>query len=207
MDRLFERPAGTGLHGNYRTVIAAKQRLIDVLTRTLTRQLAAFSPCLHGNGAKVCGTELDKEQGRRPTSAPFNQFISRRCPMPITVIQGAAINNRFATPLTQRQRSDAQAAIAQLQYADLFRGAGTLHTSGTMRVDMQGVIAGNPQRSNIQVQINGINGASTVAHADFARNLATTNAQNQVGAANKVISALNQSLDTGRTYAVAGTNP
>lgn len=127
--------------------------------------------------------------------------------MPINVVAGGAINNRYPNALNGTQRSDAQAVIALLDYADLFRGAGLLRKSGTMRVDMQGVIPGTPVRSNIQVQVNGVNGFSTVAHADFSRNLDTTDPANQRGALNKVISALNQSLDHGTSYTVSGTNP
>lgn len=126
--------------------------------------------------------------------------------MPITVVQGNAIPN-LAVNVTQAQKTAAQNVIALLQYDDLFRAAGTLRNVPVMRVDMQGVIPGPPQRSNIQVQINGVNGHSTVAHADFSRVLATANPPNQTGALNRVISALNQSLDSGRSYIVAGTNP
>lgn len=126
--------------------------------------------------------------------------------MPITVVPGNAIPN-LAVNLTQAQKTAAQNVIALLQYDDLFRAAGTLRNVPVMRVDMQGVIPGPPQRSNIQVQINGVNGHSTVAHADFSRTLATANQPNQAGALNRVISALNQSLDSGRSYIVAGTNP
>lgn len=35
----------------------------------------------------------------------------------------------------------------------------------------------------------------------------TNDPANQRGAVNKVVSALNQSLDSGRSYTVTGTNP
>lgn len=125
--------------------------------------------------------------------------------MPISVIQGAAIQNLFAS--NPNQRTAAQTVIAQLQYADLWRGAGTLRNTLLMRVDMQGHIAGPPIRYNIQVQVNGVASNSTVAHADVSSLIASTTPENQQGALNKVISALNQSLDTGRSYVVAGNNP
>ena len=125
--------------------------------------------------------------------------------MPMTVTQGAAIPNHYQP--NANQRTAAHNVIAQLQYADLWRGAGTLHNNGTLRVDMQGTIPGNPIQHNIQVQVNGVNGSSTIAHANVSASIMTKDPANQRGAANKVISALNQSLDTGHSYSVAGTNP
>ncbi len=128
--------------------------------------------------------------------------------MPMVVAPGGPIPNHFANA-NQRQLKAAQEVIAQLQYADIWRGAGTLHESKNelMRLDMQGTIPGNPVRHNIQVQVNGIQGASTVAHADVSASLMTHDAANQRGVANKVISALNQSLDNGQSYTVTGTSP
>lgn len=126
--------------------------------------------------------------------------------MPITVVQGGAFPNPYPH-MNDEQRTAAQDVIAQLDYADLFAGQGTLRQVPLMRVDMQTVIPGPPRRSNIQVQVNGVDGHSTVAHADFDRTLATNNLENQRGALNKVISALNRSLDDGHTWFVAGNNP
>jgi hypothetical protein len=121
------------------------------------------------------------------------------------VTQGQPIPNHLQP--NRNQHASAQEVINQITYADLWRGAGTLHKNPEMRVDMQGIIAGNPVRHNIQVQVNGLKGASTVAHADVSASLMTENADNQRGVANKVISALNQSLDSGHSYAVTGTSP
>lgn len=51
------------------------------------------------------------------------------------------------------QRNDCQAVIAQVTFADLGRGAGTLHTVGVARLDMQGRTAAGD--ANIQVQMGG----------------------------------------------------
>jgi hypothetical protein len=115
------------------------------------------------------------------------------------------VSNHFQP--NQQQRTAAHEVIAQLQYADLWRGAGTLHQNNLVRVDMQGTIAGNPVRPNIQVQVNGIRGNSTIAHADVSARLMTNDPANQRGVASKVISALNQSLDSGHSYTVTGTGP
>lgn len=125
--------------------------------------------------------------------------------MPINLAQGGPIPNYQAPSNAQRQ--SAHGVIAQLQYADLWRGAGTLRTDGVMRVDMQGQIAGQPPLSNIQVQINNLQGHSTVAHANVSQSIMTNDPQNQQGAVNKVIAALNLSLDNARSYLVDGTNP
>jgi hypothetical protein len=99
------------------------------------------------------------------------------------------------------QRADCQAVIAQLTFADLGRGAGTLHTVGSARLDMQGNTGGS---ANLQVQI----GTGTVA-AGLVSNtlLETPDPLNQKGVAHAAISILNQSLDTGTVWQLAGKLP
>ena len=70
-------------------------------------------------------------------------------------------------------------------------GARTLHTSGTVRLDMQGQISGPPAMQNLQVQIGG----SSIAHANVSYSIQTADEPNQRGAARKVRSALERSLD------------
>lgn len=125
--------------------------------------------------------------------------------MPINIIQGGPIPNYHAPTNTQRDSS--QDVIAQLDYADIWRGPGTLHDDGVMRLDMQGIIPGPPQMQNLQVQVDGLQGNSTVAHANVSVSIQTNDPINQVGAKNKVISALNQSLDSGHSYTVTGAIP
>jgi uncharacterized protein (DUF2267 family) len=129
--------------------------------------------------------------------------------MPITLTQGEVIPNRLLA-LSARETEATYSVIAALDYDDLWRGPGTLHEDERMlmRVDAQGsYMEGGFRQYNIQVQKNGINGASTVACAIVSSVIQTNNAQNQAGAKNKVISALNQSLDSGRIYTVRGSNP
>lgn len=100
------------------------------------------------------------------------------------------------------QRAACQDVIAQLQFADLGRGAGTLHTVGAARLDMQGRTAAGA--ANLQVQIGG----NTAACALVAATVQGINdPQNRVGGANAAISALNQSLDSGTIWNVTGTLP
>jgi uncharacterized protein (DUF2267 family) len=129
--------------------------------------------------------------------------------MPITLTRGAVIPNRYIG-LTQREKEATYIVIAALDYDDLWRGPGTLHEDERMlmRVDAQGSYMEEGFRQhNIQVQKNGIRGSSTVACAIVSSVIQTDNNQNQAGAKNKVISALNQSLDSGRIYTVRGSNP
>lgn len=128
--------------------------------------------------------------------------------MPLTLTQGRSIQNVFAN-LNQNLKDDAYAAIAQLKYEDLFRGAGTLINADRVRVDMQGTFnRKNLIWSNIQVQINKQRRNSTIAHVELSHECANiTNTENQRGVANEVQSALNQSLDTKHTYIITGTLP
>ncbi|ANI29238.1 hypothetical protein PL78_05210 [Yersinia entomophaga] len=103
---------------------------------------------------------------------------------------------------TSAQRKDCQAVILMLDYADLGRGPGTLHTVGSARLDMQGRTAAGD--ANIQVQI----GTGTVAAAMIAHSVQTiTDPINQKGAVNASVSVLNQSMDSGTIWNLTGTLP
>ena len=103
---------------------------------------------------------------------------------------------------SKSQRSDCQAVIAQLAFADLGRGAGTLHTSGDVRLDMQGRTAAGD--ANLQVQI----GNGTAAAALIASSVQKIkDPANQKGVIKGAISALNQSLDSGTIWTLTGTIP
>lgn len=100
------------------------------------------------------------------------------------------------------QRGDCYRVIALLSFADIGRGAGTLHVAGVARLDMQGHTAAGA--SNIQVQIGG----GTVAAAMVANTVGqTTNFANQIGVKNGVISVLNQSMDSGTIWQLTGSLP
>lgn len=121
--------------------------------------------------------------------------------MPLTKTNtGNAIHGRVIPNAVQRR--DCQAVIAQLNFADLGRGAGTLHTVGVVRLDMQGHNAAGD--ANIQVQIGG----GTVAAAIIANSVQqTADSINQRGASNGAISVLNQSMDSGTIWHLTGTLP
>lgn len=113
------------------------------------------------------------------------------------------------TDINQDIRDDAHNAIANLQYEHLFRGSGTLVISSLVRIDMQGTfIRNNVNYSNIQVQVNGRQNPSTIAHILFSHQAANiTDFNNQRGAINAAIRALEQSLDSRNTFIVTGTLP
>ena len=103
---------------------------------------------------------------------------------------------------TPRQRSDCHEVIAQLDFADLGRGAGTLHEFGQVRLDLQGRTGAGDV--NLQVQI----GRATVAAALIAHTvLGAGDEANRRGAASAAISVLNQSLDSGTIWHLAGSLP
>ena len=127
--------------------------------------------------------------------------------MPITVTAAGPIPNYFGKP-NKGQRASAQEVIKKLDYADIWRNRQqTLYDNGTMRLDIQGTIPGPPERQNLQVQVDGVKGHSTVAHADVSSTIQTTDPANQRGVVRKVQSALMQSLDSGDSYDVRGTSP
>lgn len=127
--------------------------------------------------------------------------------MAITVVQKGDIPNKYPTPLNTKQKTDAHTAIGALEYAKIFQNnSGTISNFETMRVDMQGTFTqGGYRWHNIQVQINGISGKSTVAHANVSEQTMTSDPVNQKGVVQKVRSALEQSLDSGKSYEVSGS--
>ncbi|PRP90769.1 hypothetical protein ENSA5_62030 [Enhygromyxa salina] len=100
------------------------------------------------------------------------------------------------------QRRDCHDVIAQLQFADLGRGPGTLHTVGAVRLDMQGHNAAGD--ANIQVQIGGGSCASALISHTV---LAITDPANQRGGAQGARSVLEQSLDSVTNWQLNGTLP
>lgn len=132
--------------------------------------------------------------------------------MAIVLTAVGAINNIYpGSPgsLNNNRKESVYSVIAELDYQDIFQnGAGTLHDNGVMRVDMQGTFNRDGFRwHNLQVQVDGVNGNSTVAHANVSEQTMTGDPANQRGVVKKVVSALNQSFDAGQSYEVTGTAP
>jgi hypothetical protein len=111
------------------------------------------------------------------------------------------IRDVLANP-NKKMRAECHCVIAMLTFADLQRGPGTLHTEGDVRLDMQGRISGGGV--NLQIQIGGRTIAAVIVAATVQQ---VADPDNQRGVANAVISALNQSLDSGTIWQVSGTLP
>lgn len=80
---------------------------------------------------------------------------------PLHSDQAGEMRNSFQRNLNNEQREDVREAIDGLDFHELPGGAGTAVRTGRMRIDRQGQTGNNEQ--NIQVQVNGVNGRSTVA--------------------------------------------
>ncbi|HVI49287.1 MAG TPA: hypothetical protein VM802_30760 [Chitinophaga sp.] len=98
---------------------------------------------------------------------------------------------------------DANNTIAQLTFADIWRLPPFRITTGTVRLDVMGVIQGGGR--NWQIHINGINGPSTIASITVQGNLATASTQErQAYVQNMTKRALQQSLMSANSMDVNG---
>ncbi|KAK5576177.1 hypothetical protein RB653_007318 [Dictyostelium firmibasis] len=116
--------------------------------------------------------------------------------------QGGNIPNGSAS--NNRNKKDLQSAANDLQYANIFKnGAGTIANEGTVRIDMQGTFSSGGQKwHNLQGQLNGVKGKSTIAHVQVAENAMTDNKAQQNALVTMVINAMMDSYTSGKTYSV-----
>ena len=125
--------------------------------------------------------------------------------MPIVSQQGGAINNIGG--LNAARRSDAILAISGVQLADCWRAGVTISNSPLIRVDCQGVDANG--QANLQAQINGQNGNSTVAHVLVDQSVGATGGPRadvqRLYAIRQIRGALGNSLANGTTYTLTGS--
>ena len=106
--------------------------------------------------------------------------------------------------MNANQERDARLAINAIDFADVWRGAGTIVNQGLVRLDVQGRTAAGEQ--NLQVQINGVNGNSTVAAALIAESVQDASIEAQrVYAVRKIKDALFSSMNDNHIYRVTGT--
>ncbi|MCE8034447.1 MAG: hypothetical protein LPK20_13240 [Halomonas sp.] len=106
--------------------------------------------------------------------------------------------------MNQTQHGDAVTAINSLTDTAIWRGAGTIISQGTVRIDVQGYTSDGDL--NLQVQINGVSGNSTVAAILVAPSVGEANTQAQhVYATRKLKNALFESMNDGDIYRVFGT--
>lgn len=120
--------------------------------------------------------------------------------MPIEVAVTGEIRN-FQAP-NRRMRRELAEAVAQLTFAELFRGAGTIAEEGEVRIDIQGVWGAGPGQ-NIQAQI----GRATIAAIRLANSLgAAEGEENEAAVVAAVGAALIASTD-GEWRDVTGEQP
>jgi len=119
----------------------------------------------------------------------------------ITVDNIGPINNYHVPSPANMQ--DATDAISQLTFADIWRLPPFRISVGTVRLDVQGAIAGGGR--NWQVQINGINSPSTISAIVVQGNLATASTDERRAYVQRMVrTALVQSLHITRTMDVTG---
>lgn len=125
--------------------------------------------------------------------------------MPIVVNQGGPIPNLAV--FNNAQRTDANTVFNAMQLADVWRSGVKIADSPTVRLDSQGNDANG--RANLQAQLNGVNGASTIAHVLVDASVGGVGGQAQAAqtlyATRQIVGALINSLRSGTTYTVTGT--
>ncbi|QJB31541.1 hypothetical protein HF324_09220 [Chitinophaga oryzae] len=120
----------------------------------------------------------------------------------ITIVVGNNIPN-YPSTVSKKNITDAQNAIGRLTFADIWRLPPWRIEEGTVRLDVQGAIANGGR--NWQVQINGINGNSTISATLVQGNLATAStAERQQYVQRMVRRALEDSLSTKKVTDVNG---
>jgi hypothetical protein len=127
--------------------------------------------------------------------------------MPINVIKVGPIKN--CANSNRAIKKDAQKLIDQLTYDDLWREEGTLHDCKSTRIDQQGdfpVATGSKTRFyNVQVQINGMKGKSTIAHVNISDSLCSNDGQKQKEVLKKFQETLSASLNDDNSYNMTGS--
>jgi len=125
--------------------------------------------------------------------------------MPITSVQGGPINN--AGVMNAAIRQDAALAIGQVELEKVWRKGKKIANTPLVRVDCQGV--DDNGQANLQAQINGQQGNSTIAHVLVDQSVGETSGPRadaqKVYAIRQVRGALQNSLSTGNTYTLTGT--
>jgi hypothetical protein len=98
---------------------------------------------------------------------------------------------------------DATDVVSQLEFADIWRLPPFRINVRSVRLDVQGAIAGGGR--NWQVQINGIDGASTISAITVQGNLATASTAERRNYVQRMVrSALVQSLHNANSMDVNG---
>ncbi|EGC40503.1 hypothetical protein DICPUDRAFT_91024 [Dictyostelium purpureum] len=128
------------------------------------------------------------------------------CYASLNIQQGSTIPNVY-TGMSSRQKKDASEAIALIVYSKIFyNNQGTIANYGSIRIDMQGVFTSGGQRfHNIQAQVNGISGKSTVAHVAISEQTMSSKSNEQAFVQRKFRDTMLKSLSSGKSYTITGT--
>jgi len=125
--------------------------------------------------------------------------------MPINSVQGGPINN--AGVMNAAIRRDAALAIGLVELGKVWRKGKKIANTPLVRVDCQGV--DDNGQANLQAQINGQQGNSTIAHVLVDQSVGETSGSRadaqKVYATRQIRGALQNSLSTGNTYTLTGT--
>jgi hypothetical protein len=125
--------------------------------------------------------------------------------MPINVAVNGDIRG-WPPSVTRRMRDELAEAVAELGFADLFRGPGTVAEVGNTRIDVQGPWTNGGQRigNNIQAQV----GKMSIAALRIADTLGgAVGALNQNAVLQQAQAALNASVRDGQWRELTGTSP
>lgn len=126
--------------------------------------------------------------------------VDPNCTITITVENDIP---NYPSKVSNKNIVDAQNAIGRLTFSDIWRLPPWRIEEGTVRLDVQGAIAGGGR--NWQVQINGTSGSSTISATLVQGNLATASTtERQQYVQRMVRSALENSLAARRITNVNG---
>eukprot|EP01132_Coremiostelium_polycephalum_P007376 gene7376-9060_t len=127
----------------------------------------------------------------------------------LTLTSLGPIPNRY--PATDKTKKATQAAIAGLKYEKIYSPTARTIVECTpdargVRIDMQGTFnSGGVKYYNLQAQVCGVSGSSTVAHVNVADTTASRNPAHQKGVERKVRDALNKSFNDKLSYRMNGS--
>ncbi|KAK5576576.1 hypothetical protein RB653_007720 [Dictyostelium firmibasis] len=118
----------------------------------------------------------------------------------LIVEEAGDISNKAET--NKRQFKDLKEATEKLQYADIFRSsANKISDHNSIRIDMQGTFQSDQQLfHNLQAQINGMNGQSTIAHVNVAESSMVDGHGDQTKLEELVAKTLIKSAEHGKSY-------
>lgn len=125
--------------------------------------------------------------------------------MPIDTVEGDQFSG--TTP-SGRMVKDLKGAIALLQFADLFRGSGTITKFGKVRIDVQGPWSKPGGRGRLGANIQAQVGNETIAAIRVADTLGgARGATYELAVVEAVQDALRDSAQDGNWRNITGTSP